>query len=291
MLEIRKVLSMVRRTIRGIFTRILIRVVRRFIASRTCLFQITFASDSVHDGLGAQIQRQLSIEALSQYLGIDFIPRPLKQIAIHPLDNFQTVTEMKLFLDKVNKVFGFESQLSDVSGINFEIPKLTIWRLFFLSISLRRYSRGIRISTCEVYDIVDFLPNFYSENLATRELRIDSDFPISDLGHEFICIHFRQGVGGKVVYPGQKLSRELDLEYFVDALTDLDSSGKKIVVLTDAPDSAITYKPVDEQAFLWDGSPKYADGEMSISGLNLKYYFHSKGFNVDVISGGDPLVA
>jgi len=243
----------------------------------------------VSDGLGAQIQRQLSIQALSNFLGACHISRSLEQIAIHPLDPFQSVGQMQSFLKKVNRAFEFDAFSVGELPITHQIANLSIWKLFCLAVSLRFTSSPIHISTCEVYGVVDFLPDFYLRNLPPRRMGINLELP--DDAKESICIHFRQGVGGKVVYPGQKLPRELDVEYFINTLSKINCGGKKIFILTDAPVSSITYRPISDQSHLWDGTPKFTHGEMFISGLDLKSSFHSKGFEVEVISGGDPLVA
>jgi hypothetical protein len=104
-------------------------------------------------------------------------------------------------------------------------------------------------------------------------------------------VHFRQGVGGKSIYPGQRLPRELDIDYFAETLSKCNHEGRKILVVTDAPSSPMTYQPVIDQKHLWNGTPKFNNGVMSISGYDLQKAFGERGFQVKVISGGDPLEA
>jgi len=257
--------------------------------NRSNRIQISFAAKNMNDGLGAQIQRQLSVEALSNFLSICHIPSPLEQIAIHPLDSFQTLTQMQAFLGQVNRAFDFNATGQNNIPVTYQITRLTIWKLVRLAVLSRFISKPIHISTCEVYGIVDFLPDFYLKNLPPNRVKIDFNLPGGV--QKFICIHFRQGVGGKVIYPGQKLPRELDVEYFINVLSKTNCEGKRIYVLTDAPVSSMTYRPVKNQIHLWDGTPKFNDGEMSITGLDLKNAFLLKGFDVEVVSGGDPLFA
>ncbi len=281
--------SRARRFYRKVVVRASCRIIRVLIHTQSHRIQISYDAKNVSDGLGAQIQRQLSIHALSNFLGVSYLPRPLEQIAIHPLDSFQTVAEMQAFLIKVNRAFDFENANQSECPITHRMVKLTILKLFTLTVLSRLVTKPIHISTCEVYGIVDFLSDFYSTYLPPRQIVIE--YPFSQDEKESICVHFRQGVGGQVIYPGQKLSRELDLEYFINTLSKTNCDGKKIYVLTDAPAASITYKPVTDQAHLWDGTPRFSQGEVSISGIDLKSAFHSKGFDVEVISGGNPLAA
>lgn len=281
--------SRARRFYRKVVVRASCRIIQVLIHTQSHRIQISYDAKNVSDGLGAQIQRQLSIHALSNFLGVSYIPAPIEQIAIHPLDSFQTVDEMQAFLVKVNRAFDLEAPNPSECPITHRMAKLTIFKLFTLIVLSRLATKPIHISTCEVYGIVDFLSDFYSRYLPPRQIGFDHQYSKDE--KESICIHFRQGVGGQVIYPGQKLSRELDLEYFINTLSKTDHDGKRIFVLTDAPALSMTYKPVTDQAHLWDGTPKFNDGEMSITGLDLKNVFRSKGFDVEVVSGGDPLVA
>ena len=278
-----------RRTFRLILARVLVFWARILLSRNSARIQLSYASESVHDGLGAQIQRLLSVEAFARSLGATHISMPLKQIAIHPLDPFQSIEEMQDFLKTVNRIFGFGENDIKAFKVTHRVNKLTTFGLFKILVELITNKKIIHISTCEIYDIIDFLPNFYAENLSQR--RFLMDVPRDAALENFICVHFRQGVGGKVVYPGQKLPRELDIEYFTETLSNSDYVGKRILVLTDAPSSSMTYQPVMDQKHLWDGTPKFSNGKMSISGYDLKKAFGEKGFEVEVISGGDPLEA
>jgi hypothetical protein len=253
------------------------------------LFQLSFASDRVFDGLGAQIQRQLSIEAFANFLNVIYIPTPLRHIAIHPLDDFQSTSEMEVFLDKVNSLFEFDTKSPVTFEITHELSKLTILRLLVIVFELRIRRKAVHLCVSEVYDIVDFLPDFYNGRISSK--RKLNDFCNLGSSSEFVCIHYRQGVGGKVVYPGQKIPRELDITYFVGILSRLDLHGKRVFVITDAPQSTLIYRPITDQRYLWDGTPKFNNGEMSISGFDLTEAFRMNGFDVEVVSGGDLIEA
>ena len=279
----------IRLVFRVVGVRVLAYLIKSVLRVKSTQLQLSYASNFVHDGLGAQIQRQLSIEALANFLGVVHISKPLEHIAIHPLDPFQSIIEMQDFLAAVNSEFRFGKNHALELPITHRKKKLNIYGLFVLVLGLFIKRDTRHLSVCEVYDIVDCIPNIYSENIAPIRFPIKSEknFP----KHNFICIHFRQGVGGKVIYPGQKLPRELDLGYFTKTLSRCDYEGKQILVLTDAPLAPTTYKPVTDQRHLWEGTPKFENGTMSISGFDLTKGFRAEGFDVQVISGGNPLDA
>ncbi len=278
-----------RRISRLIFVRVVVHWARILLSRDSNRVQFSYASESVHDGLGAQIQRHLSVEAFAQLLGVTHISNPLKQIAIHPLDPFQSVEEMQDFLKTVNGVFGFGNNDIRATKVTHRTKKLTTFGLLKILFESTTRENEIHVSACEIYDIIDFIPNFYSANLSPKSFVYD--LPRGLTPGNFICIHFRQGVGGKMIYPGQKLPRELDIEYFTETLSKCDYEGKRIIVLTDAPSSPMTYQPVVDQKHLWDGTPKFSNGKMSISGYDLRKAFGEKGFEVEVIPGGSPLEA
>jgi hypothetical protein len=91
---------------------------------------LSIDAELLEDGLGAQIQRQLSLKALAHFLNIEFIPTPIKQIAIHPLDNFKDLHEMRDFLNQVNDLFGFKPESNSIIRKLICVRILTIGKLF-----------------------------------------------------------------------------------------------------------------------------------------------------------------
>jgi hypothetical protein len=109
--------------------------------------------------------------------------------------------------------------------------------------------------------------------------------------HTDISIHYRQGVGGKAIYPGQKIPRELDADYFIAILRRLATKDRSITIFTDAPESDFEFVPTKEQLHLWVDTPGFHKGVVSVKGLNLEKYFSSAGYDVNVVSGGSLLEA
>jgi len=113
-----------------------------------------------------------------------------------------------------------------------------------------------------------------------------------------IVIHHRYGVGGKAIYPGQSISRELDVSYFIGILDVISSNYERvskgdmeISLLTDAPIGEIIYAPPVGQLDLWQGTPNFQDGVVKIPGSSLEEIFMKSGYEISVKSGGDPLEA
>jgi hypothetical protein len=110
----------------------------------------------------------------------------------------------------------------------------------------------------------------------------------------YVAIHYRQGVGNFAIYPGQSISREIDLQYFKNILQQYfaeKSELKQVVhIFTDSPNSIIYYNPPQDQLYLWEGSPGFKDGTLEIKPL----IFTAELLGVDEVvvhSGGDPLEA
>lgn len=250
---------------------------------------LEYDADRVEDGLGAQLQRQLSISSLANFLRIGFIPRPLRQIAIHPLDSFQTVDEMKAKLTVINKLFMFDSVTKREPICTKILSQLNLVNLLVAGIRITIFKRDLVLRVSEAYRLVDSQPNMYlthdkfNKGLLSQLVR-DLSIPSAD-----VCIHIRQGVGGKVIYPGQSISRELDLSYFLSIVEKWNLISGKIIVLTDAPENDLEFKPLIQQVHLWEGTPGFAGGVVKIQGQKIGAFFKANGVEVEVISGGDLL--
>jgi hypothetical protein len=109
-------------------------------------------------------------------------------------------------------------------------------------------------------------------------------------------IHYRQGVGGFAVYPGQNIARETPLAKFENVLHSIigdvrQSKLEKLVVLTDAPLETTYYRPPESQHELWNGTPGFSDGVMTILPIDFDELSDKFDIPVEVIRGGNPLDA
>ncbi len=239
------------------------------------------------DGMGAQIQRQLSLKALAHFLHFDFITEPIEKIAIHPLDEFDNLDAMHDFLGDVNVLFGFyPNHVSEHTNVKF-IRVLTFQKLVRLIIASRVTKQNQHLRVMEAYSMVDAKSQIYTDALEHFELNTHSLRSSHRLLDSDICIHYRHGAGGNAIYPGQKISRELNPQYFINLLSKIETNGKTITLFTDAPVQDLDFKPDASQEYLWVGTPGYENGRVKIKGLELKKIFAEAGYEVTVVSGGD----
>jgi hypothetical protein len=147
------------------------------------------------------------------------------------------------------------------------------------------------LKICEPYRITETFQDFY--DLVPNSLK---NWAIPQMPEDVmtIAMHFRQGVGGKAIYPGQKISRELDLDYFIQMVKSIQrespSSNLRILVLTDAPSVATSYSPPSTQITLWEGTPGYENGVMKIEPFDFSS-LNILDCEISIFSGGDPIEA
>jgi hypothetical protein len=269
-------------------TRILLLFARPdFILSNNTILKI--------DGVGAQIQRLLGVYSLSKKLRIEFTQNPFLDISVHPLDPYQTQDQKMEFIQQLNHLF----KLNHSSGCDgakvIEIGALTPWKLLSIVIVNFLWKGTLQLNVVEPYPITDSYPDLLT--------RMQDNFPnwmefaeglVSEFSHPIISIHYRQGVGGGAIYPGQKVSRELPPSYFLMKLKfafGLKEFKSSINLFTDAPVQDLTYSPGVDQNHHWEGTPGFSNGVMKVKGNDLYSYFAKNNLHVEVYLGGNPLEA
>ena len=65
---------------------------------------LSYAPGVKLDGLGAQLQRVLAINALGEFWSVEVKHDPITEIAIHPLDEINNSNDYLVFLKNVNNV-------------------------------------------------------------------------------------------------------------------------------------------------------------------------------------------
>jgi hypothetical protein len=250
---------------------------------------ISYANDKKTDGLGAQLQRLVAIRALAKRLNLNYLHSNIKVLAIHPLDPFESENQIDLFLQKVNDCFHLDSSI-ETTWVEEELlfQSLSIWtlvRVFFRS-TIRK--RNILIKVVEPYAVMELLPNDYK-----RVIPLFYKFPHVGFAGDEIVMHYRYGVGNKVIQPGEKLPRQMDLSYFRDVINKIpikhrDSIGA-LRVLTDAPEFEILFTPKKNQMHLWKGTPNFHNGSVNIRPVSFKESLGDLGLDLFVDFGGDAL--
>ena len=252
---------------------------------------LTYGSRSKPDGVGAQIQRLLAIRSLAKNLKLPYLHTPISSVAIHPLDPYQTEEEMRLFVSELNHEFFMESSpsIEAFEKIRVEIQVLTFSK-FFKAVWLSCIKRKLVLISCvEPYGVSEFDPNIYRD--------IDSCLPnfIQVQTQDFnIAVHIRWGVGELAIQRGEKVSRQIEIEYFVELLQEIlsknSSVAAQITIYTDAPLNDVEFSPPRAQRDLWANSSKFNEGIMSVTGVDMLSQFSRLGVQLQIVRGGDPLL-
>jgi hypothetical protein len=255
---------------------------------------VTLNSSLSVDGTGAQLQRQATIIAFAQYFGFGYIHSDIKQVSVHPLDPFQSPAEYREYLVRLNKFLKFRSKIDfNPNSQDISLPSLSFSRLTRECISqiIRPTPRHFLIF--EPYSVTEFCPGI----MDALNLQSNEGVPKSVTEKIFtIVIHYRQGVGGFALYPGQNIPREIPIETFVKRVSSVvrelsNDLDWQIFVLTDAPESETSFVPPLNQVSLWEGTPGFSNGVMTISPTRFNALEGFSKLPLQVIRGGNPLDA
>lgn len=294
-MSLKNVLKWVRRLAHYLQAHLFIFAVKVIVKSPRCHIALSNDTKSKIDGTGAQIQRMISIIALSRLIKVPFHQNLFVDVSVHPLDPFQDSVSKSVFIKQMNDLFAFKSSPIPRASKVLHLSKLTGGKLFRIAIHSFLSKDVFVLNVVEPYpitdkfndistDLVSYFPNWLE---FTEIFKQNFNQPI-------VSIHYRQGVGGLAIYPGQKIPRELSPQYFLLKLIEI--SGNKIndlsvQLFTDAPLEDISFKPPREQFSHWEGSPGFTDGIMTIKGNNLHAFFNHNGVEVKIHTGGNPLEA
>jgi hypothetical protein len=224
----------------------------------------------------------------------------IHEVQIHPLDPFQDENSYRDYLFRLNR-----SILMDDVGDNrsfqeiLVLKSISLGKLFRYQVLSKALNRNFLLLITDPYPISEYLVKSFPDirdYLSPNNFWFESRTEPSSKPK--VVIHHRYGVGGKAIYPGQSISRELDVSYFIGILDLISSRYEKfsnghmeISLLTDAPLGEITYAPPEDQLDLWEGTPNFQDGVVKIVGASLEEIFMKSGYLISVKSGGDPLEA
>lgn len=293
-LTLRKVVKRPLRQVEFLLKRLTAQVIRWLFLKIEAPIFVTFNSSLSADGTGAQLQRQASVMAVAKYFGFNYIHSDIKQVAVHPLDPFQSKGDYEEYLKRLNKFLKTES--TGTLGRNVHEQNLVSLKFsFLLSEFIRQLIRPkqICLSIYEPYAVTEFCPKIM-DNL---HLQCDEQFQNNSKDKIYkIVIHYRQGVGGFALYPGQNIPREIPLDVFIGRVARVvkelpENLVWQIVVLTDAPESQTIFAPPADQIGLWEGAPGFADGIMTINPTLFDSLQKYSGLPLKIVRGGNPLDA
>jgi hypothetical protein len=256
----------------------------------TSRLTLSYSAGIKSDGLGAQLQRVLAINALGEYWRVPVRHLPLKQIAVHPLDGFVNDDEYLDFLKSINLLID-SSDSMEVTGPKFiHVDDLRFRHIFLLAIILFFSSRTYILTVTHPYFFIDSMPSLYSckSNLTIREkLRLY----ITETKFQRIILHHRHGVGNMAIQPGQNNSREIALPAYSNILKSIIDQNPqlKFSVYTDAPQIDLLFRPPNEQKKSWQNLPSFDGDSMMILGSSLENLICGLPKDTEVIRGGHPL--
>lgn len=185
----------------------------------------------IPDGIGAQLYRKIIIKSYAESNGMTYHNEPIKDFLIHESDNINTEEEKNKIIDQFNNVIFHKNNNSSTSSIK-------------------------EISTNDVN--VSVLDNFNFLNIETKK-------------ENRIVIHIRRGN----VIPSNP--RWIDEERYIELVENIENvaqlcslTNPEIVILTDSPVSANTFKPYEKQDEYWKQEHLIADsnGEYPLTSIN-----------------------
>jgi len=260
---------------------------------------VALDTSRLSDGSGAQLQRILSTRLISHAFKVGYFHNAIHGVQIHPLDPFQDENSYRDYLSRLNRMILIDD-VGDNQGYQerLVLKSISLGKLFLYQVLSRALNRNFLLLITDPYPISEYLVRSFPEIRNYLSPSFCFGVRTEQPSKPKIVIHHRYGVGGKAIYPGQRISRELDVSYFIGILDVISSNYEKvskgdmeISLLTDAPLGEIIYAPPVEQLDLWEGTPNFQDGVVKITGSSLEEIFMKSGYEISVKSGGDPLEA
>lgn len=257
---------------------------------------VALDTSRLSDGSGAQIQRILSTRLISHSFKIGYAHNAILEVQIHPLDPFQDENSYRNYLSRLNEMFLIHD-VGDYRGYQEKLvlKSISLGKLFRYQVLSRALNRNFLLLITDPYPISEYLVRSFPEIRGYLSSSIWFGARTKISSKPKIVIHHRYGVGGKAIYPGQSVSRELDVSYFIGILDDISSRYEKISkshmeisLLTDAPIGELIYAPPVEQLGLWEGTPNFQNGVVKIAGSSFEELFMKSGYEISVKSGGIP---
>lgn len=251
---------------------------------------LTYLNTSKADGIGAQIQRILAIRSLSNSLHLGYLHTEIDSLAIHPLDSYQSIDEMKVFLLKLNHEFRMQStEEYRVENLReSQTETLTFSFLFSCILKAKFLRKQTLIRLVEPYPISEHDPDLYQ---GIRRFLPNFVLPLKTGAS--VAIHYRRGVGGFAIQRGERVSREISGNYFAALAKEIIDTHQipelKLEVFTDSPTEDVIFTPPNVQSDLWTNSPSFSEGEMHVLGLNVRDHFKDISVDIEIFYGGDPL--
>lgn len=277
--------------IRSFFLWFLAKIIRQL---RPSLI-IRYDSARIFDGFGAQLHRILSLNFTSYVLNLEMFTPKIAQVTLHPSDPFKDISALSDFLELANSYLFDQNRYASEnmsSSLSFNVGSLSLHKIYYYAF-LALFSRTCvvlwctdahKISDLNVDEYPDAIRRYYGDVIADSQ----SEAPNSE-----IVIHYRQGPGNFVIYPGQKIPRQLDMNLYVDTLHDIltksDGRPARLIIFTDAPNVLTSFKPPAEQLKIWEGTPGFDGTVVEYKSFDFESLFLpiARKYNIEFILDRD----
>lgn len=287
----RKKLSALRLFIFWIFRRSSLEIIRVLLLPVPLRSRIllSYNQGPVPDGLGAQIQRMIALNALGAYLKVKVIHPDILEVAIHPMDNMSQADYEDMLIE-IKKLLSTKDESEFDNLLRCQVKDLRSKHFLVALFKSISNKKRVNLRIRDSYFLVDSKPGIYKKGISSEmkhHLRslADSDFS------EFIALHHRHGVGNMAIQPGQSKPREIDMRKYINPLHQalIANNKNKIVIFTDAPEMDLEFSPFLDQARLWEGLPKFDGERMKISAGQFKELESEFSNRIRIVRGGNPL--
>jgi hypothetical protein len=254
---------------------------------------LSYDSESNEDGTGAQLARILGLYGVSQEYGLGYIHSPISNLLSHPLDPFQNDVQKAKYLERLNQLFALKSS-PPLSSPKY-IKKSSLTRRFLLlQILLSKILHQPRlILVSSPFQITNSKPDIFR---FVPEVITSLREPKNRAELFNIVVHLRK-IQGNIIVTGENSPRSLPNSYYLDNIAKIISSLPKdaihsITIHTDVPESSTDYEVLtsDREHYLKAGH-NFHNGTIKVESENLEDYFKIFGNRLQIIYGGDPILA
>lgn len=262
---------------------------------------LTYDSEAMRDGIGAQCQRILGIAGASRLLGVGYVHTPISHIEPNPGDPQYSELQRQSLLGRANEMVklagdGLRESFEDVRIVK-NLGLNDVHRLLKLDCQLKERGRSALVSVASPFPFADKNPILYRFPAQVIANRLS---PRIDLDNVRVDVHIRRAVTPSKTISGKNNVRHVPTEWYLSVL-DRISRGLShhggqlhIRVHTDIPKAK--WKPTSgvsvQTRQLWDENVAFdSKGYLDTEGLEEFGQIFSHFGQIEVAREWDPIDA
>jgi hypothetical protein len=210
---------------------------------------LTYDSETITDGYGAQLLRILGIFAISKTYGCRYLHTGITETVEEFSHQVNSEQELHRLTKSVNSFFALPSSLSPIAFDKVIYIKSPGFKEFLKIIIRYKYSRhNVLLKLCLPFRILHLTPGIYecaTKEICKNNFEIFDQWPAPELVLHLRMSHGRQNV------PETQPRRHLPISYFRDTLKKLSEDSrkikaKKISVHTDLSSKEVNWRPTEK---------------------------------------------